>query len=261
MSIRSSEYFIFNGVQSQSFGIFNVNISSGMLTESFTANKSIKEVKIRNNPTPYFMNTEYEKLSFNLSFGFDEKYDSEKIRNVARWLTSPTFYAPLQFSENFNRIFYVMFTDTSELIHNGLSQGYLNLNVVCDSPFSYSPVYNQIINLTSNVSEGTKIIVPNHGDFDNYPTLKIKVINGGSFSITNNSNGGEVLAFTGLANNETLTIDCQAQHIETDISHTYRFSNMTTNSKFLKLIRGNNHLNIKGNVEIFLSTQFKTIQG
>lgn len=139
MTIRSSEHFIYANIQSVNFGIINVNIGGGMQEEAFVANRELKEVRIRGNDKPYFQNIQRQPLQFNVSFAFEDRWDEQKIREVTSWLTNHEYYQPLIFSDSPEKIYYAIVTDDSTLIHNCLSQGYINLTFRCDSPYIYSP--------------------------------------------------------------------------------------------------------------------------
>lgn len=141
MTIRDADYFVYAGVSSIDFGIRNVNISSGMLEESFAAPRSIREVSIAGRDRPYFQNIAKEPLRFQVSCAFEETWNPDRIREAARWLTEQSYYRELVFSSDPERVFYALVIDEPMLIHNGLSEGYINVTFKCDSPYSYSPVY------------------------------------------------------------------------------------------------------------------------
>lgn len=262
VGIRDSLYFTYNGKTSDEMGLINVNVgSNNSFEESFLPNRKIIEQTIRGNPSPYFIDVQYEPLVVPVSFAFLDYYDSDSIRSVARWLLTD-YYAPLSFSDNYDRIFYAMVVDDSKLIHNGLKEGYLQLSFRCNSPYAFTPVYeSSIYDYSSNTVGGTDYTFVNVGDLACKPTITIQIISGGTFTITNNSNSGQKLSFTGLSDNETLTIDCEAETIETDIPATYRYGNMSSDSEFLSMLYGNNYLNIKGNVKIQWKWQSPLLQG
>lgn len=139
--IKKSEYFIFNNIPSSDFGILNVSVTSGMQEEPFVSNRTILEDKVRGRNKPYFYGIEEDPLEFKVTFAFEDVWDFDKIRAVARWLTSSKEYKPLIFSDYVERIFYAVFIDESTVVHNSLNQGYVELNVRCNSPYSYSPLY------------------------------------------------------------------------------------------------------------------------
>lgn len=135
--MRESLYFTYDGVRSIDMGLLNVSVSNGMFEEDFLPQRNLKEIQVKGRDTPYFQEVGYSPLEFKLSFAFENKYDSRRIREVARWLNQ-SYYKPLVLSESPNRIFYCMPINESKLIHNGLQDGYLELDFRCDSPFSYS---------------------------------------------------------------------------------------------------------------------------
>ncbi|WP_306554809.1 phage tail domain-containing protein [Paenibacillus sp. LK1] len=144
ITIRDSLYFSFAGETSVKHGLINVNLNSGMQEEMFFPSREIVEEKVKGNDKPYFMRTETEPLKFSVSFAFEETWNTEKIREVARWLTQHDYYQELYFTNDLaigtERIFYAMVVDDSTLVHNCLKQGYINLTFRCDSPYSYSPI-------------------------------------------------------------------------------------------------------------------------
>lgn len=248
MTFREALHFSYAGIKSDDMGLINVSTSNGLYEEPFVAEKSILETSVRGREKAYFQGLEYRPLQFSLSFAFEDTWDDVKIREIARWLGGQKYYQPLYFTTDINRIYYVLFVDGIEIIHNGLKQGYVNLTARCDSPYSYTPTYQKIFNLSNNPSGGTEIEILNYGDLECYPTLTILTKAAGSVSIKNLSDNGREMSFSNLESNETLTIDCEHEDIETDIPLTYRYSNMS--GKFLRLVRGTNRLLVTGKVEL-----------
>ncbi|QSF43554.1 distal tail protein Dit [Paenibacillus tianjinensis] len=144
MTIRDSLYFSFAGKKSINYGIYNVNIDSGMQEETFAPTAEIVEETIKGRDKPYFQRLKREPLKFSVNFAFEDTWDTQKIREVAQWLTSPEYYQELYFTNeqgnNPERIFYAMVVDDSTLVHNSLKQGYVKLTFRCDSPYSYTPI-------------------------------------------------------------------------------------------------------------------------
>lgn len=246
MGIRDSLYFIYDNIKSTDMKLLNVNVNSGMMEEIFLSNKTINETKIRGGKT-YFQGIEYENLSFPLSFAFSETYDNDLIRNIARWL-SPDYYKALQFSDNLNRIFYAIPVDDSKLIHAGLKEGYLTLNIRCNTYHAYSPVYtSQIYDLSTNPTS-TNIQFVNGGDLSIFPIIHIQKVGAGDISIYNQSNANNVLTFTGLADNEEVTIDCENKIITSSLSGIYRY--LAHNGYYMEMLRGVNNLSIVGTAKI-----------
>lgn len=133
-------HFSYDGVKSSDMGLINVQIDGGMFEETFLFSKEINEVEVAGRDKPYFQSVTKAPLEFELTFAFEDGYDERKIREVARWLNQD-YYKPFYTTSNPNRIYYCMLEGDSTLIHTGIQQGYITLNMRCDSPFSYTPEY------------------------------------------------------------------------------------------------------------------------
>ena len=253
MTIKNALWFSYDGIKSIDYGIINVNIDTGILEETFLSNRQINEIIIKGRDKPYFQGIQKNPLILNLSWAFEETWDDELIREVTRWL-DVDYYKELYFSTNINRIFYAIPIEEPKLIHNGLSQGYINLTMRCDSPYSYSPVYEKIYDFSNNSIEGTNIKFENLGDVDLYPELWIQKVGNGDVSIINN---GIEFKFTGLADQEEVYINNENNIIITNLYDTYRYDNF--NNNYLKLLKYSvNNLTIKGDFYLKMRYQFCT---
>lgn len=204
MAIRSSLHFLFNNVSSEDMGLINVNVGiGGLLEEPFFASRAINEVKIRGRDKSYFSGITNAALSFTLSFAFKDPFDTDSIRAVARWLFTDS-YKPLQFSDSLDRIYFGIVEGNSSILHNG-SQGYINLNIRCDSPYSYSPTFlSPVFDLSSNPVGGTIVSIDNRGDLNVNPEVYITMVGDGNAEIINLSNGGASLKYTYAITNPTV---------------------------------------------------------
>lgn len=99
----------------------------------------------------------------------------------------------------------------------------------------------------------------NEGDTICKPEIWIEKIGNGDFSIINRTNNNQEFKFIDILDRELLYIDCEREHIETDINMKYRYDNF--NNQYLELVRGNNILEFKGKFKVMFRYQFKTIQG
>ena len=131
-------------------GLINVTLSSDMYDEPFLAQRNIKTQSIRGKNKPYFYEVEREPLTFKLSFAFLETWDENKIRSIARWLDQD-YYKEFYMSDNPNKRYFTILNGDSRLVHNGLKQGYVELEFLCDSSYAYSPVYEtELFDFTTN---------------------------------------------------------------------------------------------------------------
>jgi phage-related protein len=246
--IRESLYFSFANRKSTDFNIMNISVSdsASLYEESVIANKTINEIYVRGNPKPYFIDTKKDPYSFQLRFAFDDTADDELIDEVIRWL-NVDFYQPLFFSEDINKVFYAMPVNDVSFIHNGLKQGYLNLTMRCDSPFSYG---NDILtNWYDYSSDNTDLIeITNLGHFSIYPEIWIQKVGNGNLSINNLTNSNQEFKFSNLQDGEQLYIDCENEYIETSLTNTFRYDDF--NDGYLEIVYGKNRLIVTGNAKL-----------
>lgn len=215
MAYMESIDFCYDGKYSSDFGIFNVSMDNGLFSEQFIAPRNIIETKVRGNPKPYFHGVEYEPLSLSLSFAFERKWDDKLIRDVAKWLGQEQ-YKPLWFAENPDRIYYAMVAEDSQIIHNGVKEGYLTITMRCDSPYTYSPVVlTTEYDFSTNDVNGRSITFTNNGDVICSPEIWItKVGNGGDVSIVNTTNGNREFKFTSPKSSSDLSFSGDVKDTE-----------------------------------------------
>lgn len=250
--------FYYNGISSKEMGLINVSVDDGLFEESFIASRSIKEVSIRGNDKPYFMGIEREPLEFDLEFAFLYPYDKAKIAEVAMWLNQD-YYREFYFTDNPNRRFFCIMEDDSELVHNGLGQGYIRITMRCDSPYSYSQEYlTKELDFSNNVTGGTRYDFMNSGHTNTFPEVWVKKIGEGDIEITNRATN-ETFAFSGLKDQEIVYIDNEREHIESNLNGIYRYDNF--NDNYMRLERGRNVLMVKGNCKLQFRYRFRLLQG
>lgn len=103
------------------------------------------------------------------------------------------------------------------------------------------------------------LLFENKGDLPCKPEIWIYKIGNGDLSIINRTNNNQEFKFVNILDKETLYIDCEREHIETDINMKYRYDNF--NNEYLELLTGENVLEFKGTFKFLIRYQFKTIQG
>jgi phage-related protein len=245
--------FWYNDRHSSEFGILNVHTQSGLFDESFMASRSIIEEKTFGRNEPYFMGFEYSPLSIPLTLFFEGKWDEFRLHEVVTWLNQPV-YSPLIFDEDINRIFYCVYDGDPRLFHAGLREGYVTLNMRCNSPFSFTPIDERDFTFTNNTL-GEEIELFNIGHTDCLPTIKIEKTGTGDISIINHSYENVETKITSLLDGEVVTIDGYNEDISTSLPNTHRYNNF--NNKFLTLVAGTNNLKVTGNAKITFTYQSK----
>lgn len=251
--MKENLVFFYNGVSSNEMGLYNVSTKSGLYEESFLAERDIVEEKVRGNDKPYFMGIEREPISFTLAFAFMHPYDNQKIREVARWLDQD-YYKELYFEDKPNIRWLCMPSSDPKILHNGLGQGYVELEFRCNSPYAHSEEYiTEWYDFSvSNPSTGSGMnhTMNNLGDISIYPEMWIKKVGAGDVIVENNANGIKTI-FTGLTDGELIYVDNERQDIESDLTQytgEYRYDSF--NDNYLEFEYGRNILNIKGECQI-----------
>lgn len=239
--IKESLYFTYNGRKSSDFGIVNVSIQSGLFQESLLASRSIVETSVRGNPKPYFSEIKREPITIPLTFYFEETWNDELIDEICDWL-DVEYYQQLGFDENFDRIFYAIPVEGLDLIHNGLKQGYVTLNMRTNSPYAYSPIIENVFDFTQNDGVNT-FTIRNRGRLEIKPVLEITKVDAGNIRIVNYSKANSEFFLKNLGNGEIITINCEKRYIDSsfDISRYDDF-----NQNYLSLPFGTNNLQIIG---------------
>lgn len=252
--IRESEHFHFAGRKSTDFNIRNVSIEEGLYAEQVVAGKEIEEIYIPGRNEPYFFGIREEPKTIKLRFAFPNGWNDKLIDDVIRWLNVDT-YQPLYFEGDIDKVFYVIPIDGIDKIHNGLKEGYLELNMRCNSSKSYSheimtPIYD-----TEKLSYKQDVDFPiiklgNKGHFSTFPKIWIEKINDyhEEIIIYNKTNSNEMFKFEGIEIGEKLFIDCRKEIINTNKERTHRYDNF--NDNYLELIYGENILAITNNIRI-----------
>lgn len=240
----SSIDFYYNGRHSSEMGVCMVNLNSGLTKSNYLSNKKIISEKIAGNPTPYVYGSEYEPLEYTLTLACveGERWTDAKRREIARWLDTNSF-EEFYTDDEPDRYYYLQYQGLVELSHNDVMDGYVEVSMMNDSPFIYSPIQEKRYELT-DITAPTIIEFNNIGDDIIYPEMWIYLMNDGDFQIKNLSNGGKDFKFTNLANSETIYVDNKHHDIESDITLTYRYDNF--NNNYLELVRGINRLEVTG---------------
>ncbi|SNZ09919.1 Phage-related protein [Terribacillus aidingensis] len=252
--IKESLFFLFNNEKSSDYNVISVNQGSDLYEESFAANRTIRETKVKNNDIPYFEGLDTEPLSFPLTLYVNKKFNEFDLSNIKKWLYLDN-YAPLSFEADIDKVFYVLFHDVSTLKHNARGEGYITVQVRCDSPFSYSHIISSPIYNTADPLIKVPIEIDNNGELPIMPVIHIEKTGNGSIEIENLSSYDSPFKIEDLQDGEKVTIDCANELIETSLLGISRYD--SSNEEYIKLPVGINRLNIKGSCIISFEYEFK----
>lgn len=252
-TIRQSLHFNYDGKSSRDFGVIHVNIDGGMFDETLVANRTIVETDVRGSDTPLFHSVEEEPLEFNLVIAFTKKFTDEDIDNVILWLFKDE-YRPLYFEDKPNKIYYCMPVNDSRIVHNGLRQGYITLNMRCKSSKIESPIYVTPTYDLSNNTGDYKINIENTGHVDVFPEISIEKVGDGHITFIKN---GEIFEIRNLTDREQIYINTEKEIIETDIVGVTRYENVVGDFHDMILELGDNEYIIQGTCKLRFRYKFK----
>lgn len=139
--MREAIHFSFGSFHSKDFGVILTNTNSGLFEDIFLPSTRIIEKNVSSRDKPYFQGVVRDPISFPLTLFIEDYSKKGKLREIARWLFTD-YYQPLIFESNPDRVFYAMIEGESNWYHTGTKTGYIDINVRCDSPYSYTPEYS-----------------------------------------------------------------------------------------------------------------------
>lgn len=253
--MREATFFTFNGISSEDMGVQIASPNGGLFEEIFLPSRTIIETRTTGREKPYHQRVVNEPLSFSLTFFIYDWQKRDNLRQIARWFFQD-YYKPLWFDTKPERIFYAIIEGDSTLFHNGIKEGYVTLNVRCDSPYTYSPIQPVDVIEARTLSTYNQYSIFNEGDLPTKPKLWITKRTGAgdvSIKITDNESGNtQTLTIKGLQNNEKVFIDCENEEIISDLQYLNIYRYDDHNGIWLELVEGESTLEFVGNFDIEL---------
>lgn len=236
--MRESLHFTFNNISSEDMGVVIASPNGGLFQESFLPTRSIIETSVKGKNKRYFKGVETNPLSFSLTIFIAEWRDRDNLRQIARWLFQG-YYKPIWFETSPEHIYYAMFEGDSNLFHNGCKDGYIELNVRCDSSYSYSPIRYDSVSSTDG-----QYIFYNEGDLTIKPKARIKKSPSTGDIEIRNLTTNQTIKFTDIQRDEEIFIDFENEEIVSSLQYLniYRFENH--NNEWLEFTVENSGENI-----------------
>lgn len=256
MSTRmDKEYFNYDGKSSRDFGVISVNLGNDMLEESILGSRTISEDVMYGNNNPNLKSIETAPKEIPMIIAFEDGFkDGREVNRVMQWLFQD-MYKPLFFEESLDKIYYCIPVGDAALVHNGLRQGYVKINMRCNSPYVYSQYHISDLYDLSSDNSGTILTIENHGDYDLFPEISIRKIGDGNIEFENISNDGYIYEVLKLINEEEIYINSEKEIIETNLLGIYRYDNVV--GRRIKLGYGINHIKVTGNCFLQFRYQYK----
>lgn len=170
--LSNAPHFIFNGQHTRDFHVTNVLADSGLAKETFLPNRTLLTEKTRYSDKAYLLGYNEEPLQFKIRLLFDEhKLTQHDLMALRRWIDTST-YKELKFDteeeSNMHIVVYAMVTGSSELSHNVINDGYVDLEFTTNSSRRYSEIMEEDYDFTRSATE--KLLAEYESE---YSTLKI----------------------------------------------------------------------------------------
>lgn len=239
-TIKEKLRFNFNGVWSDTYGVINVTLDSGMYEEVFVASRELVETKPKGSNKTLLHSIEDSMLEFDMTIAFDGTYTDAKIDSIINWLFV-TQFKPLYFEGKESKIYMCLPTGDTSIVHNGLNQGYFTIHMRCDSSNIYSPI---AMSPLTTVTTNSTITIVNDGHFDIYPEISIKKNGIGVVTIESLDDANSIFEVRNLTNAEDIYINCEKEIIETDLLGTYRYDDLI--GEFPRIKLGTNRFKVTG---------------
>lgn len=265
MSVHSYK-FIYNDKSTDEFNVLMATIGSPEETQNLGMSREIVRNRALNQSVDNIFGSYY---SDNLEFPItlvkkDGSYFSNAdIRQLNRWLIGYNYPKKLELNSDIldldNVYFNCLFTSVTTRSLTGIIA--LTYSVVCDAPYGWED-FHETYNITeSTINQPTEIIF--HNDSDEiedylYPTLKITKIGDGDIEIAFSSDAVGNIILEGLVDGEVVTIDNLRQVINsTEQTFTNTLGGYDNfNHNWLRLVSGNNILNVSGNCTLEISGKY-----
>lgn len=247
--------FLFDNISSKDMGLYIIRIDSSEMSSIFAHSQSIIEQNRYNNNIPLFSGVQKLPLEFEITCSLlDEEFTPEKKMQLSKWLICEE-YKPFVSEDNPNLIYNVISTDQINLITFGSFKGYFTIKFRCDSPWGYSPVYQEDFDL-SEITVPTIIEIENRSNTVTYiyPEIEFTLSDTNiAISLINLSNAGETFSFTNLSVKEKIYTNNERKQIISDLG-LYRIGNF--NKKWFRLVYGVNRIQITGKCQISFRYRF-----
>lgn len=254
--------FVFDGIPCSEYGLMVYSFGSNTQEDVSFKNGEIIEDRIpgRYDALTYGV-VQNQALEYTLIFGANpesadayEPIDRFEVETIAGWLTghqSRKWLAILQ--EDMEPFRYKCVISDLTLITYGDMPWAFSCKVSCDSPFAYTvpEEYVYAVNGSSTIS------FFNRSSYNGYfrPVIEISGMNGGDICIKNITDNGRTLQLSAVPVSESavIRIDNKNQIItSSEDINIYPYCNM----KFLRLLRGDNILEISGNAQVKFICEF-----
>jgi hypothetical protein len=246
-----SENFYFDGISNEDKGIYLIR-TDNMIKIPFIPNKDIREDFPTWSDTPYFYGIKNQQYSISMLFStLDDNLTSAKFQEIANWLFQDS-YKEFYSEDNTEKRFYLIATGQIDIQQNIINEGYFEVTFQSFYPYALTSSATPTYNITS----GDTIVINNPSNVYEYykPELEFVVGTGiSTVSFKNTSDDDRTMTFSNLDAGETIYVDCRKKRIISSGTE-YRYDDF--NKIWMRLIQGDNSIQVTGDITLTLRTQF-----
>lgn len=250
-----SDKFIFNGVHSDDMGVSLVTFDTGMFSTYGLSYSQEISLSKGGRDMSHFTEDSEEIGEIELNIALIDKndnplvWDDYTIMDITDWLITDSFVEFIS-EDNVDMVYYLK---TKKIVKNFTQnrQGYLQVTL---QPFSNSAYIKYSKKYTFNGS-GSFTIDCLSTLKEYKPVIEIKNLddNLNIITIENETVGGEPFVISDIDSGDTVTVDSLMGTVYNQYKDNLL---MKCNRKWVKLARGENKINVSGNVELYIKCQF-----
>lgn len=226
-------------------GIKQSNVSFGN-TASVIETRTNRRVR----PIHFGVNYNTSPLQFKLVFGAMEPIDRYDMEIISLWLTGHQDYQWLSIEQPDldHAQFRCLITQLTPLHHGWLPVAF-EATVLCDCPYAYGYPFEY----RYQIDDEKEVLFRNDSSVREYikPILTYHTTDGGDLCIINHSDGEREFSLSDFPAESNAVIDNDSGIIQ-ETNYGYNLYS-GFNSKFFRLIQGNNKLTIIGNGDLTIS--------
>lgn len=243
----SGNQFIFDSIPSSVYGLYICSPDGGSVRVPGSNDVEPVMQEVYGRPVPYIFGVRQTPvIQFDVSFFAMREITADESNAIQSWLFGQQKFKKLQIVQpDMESMYFNCLLKNPQVRREGnLIVGY-DATVFCDAPWGWGFEKTFYRAFTDLFNQFTIINSGGNNDYL-YPHITVKMgVSGGNFNLFNVSEGNRATSFTGLAANETLTVDNDL-NIITSSTGLKRLGNF--NKLWFRLIPGKNIINILGNV-------------
>ena len=251
--------FSFNGVSCEEYGLMLYDFGSTSQGDSKFVSPEIYEDRVPNRTRSLFYGTNYSNpLEFTLVFGANEyaanqyePLDRYDLAAISSWLLNDTYQWLVIDQPDMHEFRYRCIITDLETIEVAMEHWAYKCTVHCDSPYAYTLPMNYVY----EVNDTLDINLHSYSTVNRvyYPKLSIDINGANVIEIINESINDEPfkLDFNG-SSISSVVIDGETGVITGTNDNMYQYFNF----HFPALVRGDNHLRIKGSGTYTFTCEF-----